>query len=98
MDTLQLLGLVVGLVMLYFCAVLLSSDRSRSLGHQIWKLFHAHAEGLDAYRATSKAVKKNHEEVLAEYEQNREKKQKEAALRKAAVRAAQQQFERSITQ
>lgn len=85
MDTIHMLGFAGALVMLWFCAVLLSSGRSRELGKKLGGGLESHADGLDAYRNARAQARQKHKD-----------KETATALRQKAIAAARAQFEGSI--
>lgn len=85
MDTIHMLGLAGSMVLLWFCAVLLSSERSRELGKIVDGALDSHADGLDAYHNAKAQARKK-----------RKEQQKSAVLRTQAVANVRAQFEGSI--
>lgn len=96
METLQIIGFIVVLISLYFCAVLMSSSRSTHMAYQLSSFFLSHAAGLRGYRAAWSKTRKICATAAAFAEESRAQEEETREQREAAVQAAQLQFERSI--
>jgi predicted membrane channel-forming protein YqfA (hemolysin III family) len=96
METIHIIGFIGALISLYFCAVLMSSNRSTQMAYQLSSFFLSHAAGLQGYRSAWAKTRKACAKAAAFAEESRAQEKETRQHREKAMEAAQLQFERSI--
>lgn len=65
METIQLIMLAGILVLLYFCSIVLSVERTRAVAHSIYTTLESHAAGLQGYRNAWREIQTASRQALA---------------------------------